>query len=420
MVLLLPRERAILVIAIRQSFSTSVPVNSTIPKEKEEAVGARGRKLVLVSGYYGFGNLGDEAILEEIVNELKRLVPPGDIVILSNTPERHAELFGVKAIYRWSFPLLLRQLPKARLFLSGGGGLFQDVTSVNSTVFYALQILLARCFFVPVLFYAQGLGPLKTAIGTFMTRIAAKLSQSISVRDAVSKELLKSWQIEAHLTADPVWALEAEPLPNDVQAILASQMPEGKNNLRLALSLRKSHNLTPELVETLVEALASVFPPDACLVLLPLQESLDNEYLGLAEAAWKAKGRPAFLLQTARLERPSQWLSLMAQFDIVVAMRLHAGIMALKAGVPVVGIAYDPKVQSVLEEFGQPILNLPKENGLKDTRQIWEKTMKAALEDVAALSRAAGERSQHAKNLACQNFHLIAKILGMQSDPHAS
>ncbi len=50
----------------------------------------------------------------------------------------------------------------------------------------------------------------------------------------------------------------------------------------------------------------------------------------------------------------------MRQFDLVVAMRLHALIFALKEGVPVVGLTYDAKVEHVLNQFGQANLNFAK------------------------------------------------------------
>ena len=102
------------------------------------------KSLVLISGYYGFGNLGDEAILESIIRELEKSVSKDKIVVLSNDPEKHRKTYGVAAVTRWKLASLLKLLPKAKLFISGGGGLFQDTNSPGSTIYYGGQIALAR------------------------------------------------------------------------------------------------------------------------------------------------------------------------------------------------------------------------------------------------------------------------------------
>lgn len=377
-----------------------------------------GRNLVLVSGYYGFGNLGDEAILEEIVNELKKLVPAEDIVILSNKPEHHKQIHGVEAIDRWNFGTLASHLLKTRLFLSGGGGLFQDVNSAGSAVFYGLQIMLAKTLGARTICYAQGLGPLKTALGKLFARSALAACESVSVRDSESLALLSSWGIKAQLTADPVWALDKKAHGPEIAQQLKAARKKGIKRM-IGLSLRESPHFSEKHLEMLVESLRETFDNKTLLVLLPFQNELDVKPLIEAGSSWMAHERQSHLLDTASLTLPSQWLSLMEQFDMVVAMRLHASIMALKAGVPVVGIAYDPKVERVLTEFGQPILILAKENEGADMQSIWTRTMKTALADVEGLRALAKERSESAKKLACQNFHLVAKILGMQSDPHS-
>ena len=101
------------------------------------------RNLVVISGYYGFGNLGDEAILEQLLNDLKRLVPADNIVVLSANPAYTTSLYQVRSINRWQISTLLPVLKQARLFISGGGGLFQDTRSIGSVLYYAGQIFLS-------------------------------------------------------------------------------------------------------------------------------------------------------------------------------------------------------------------------------------------------------------------------------------
>lgn len=370
------------------------------------------RPLVLISGYYGFGNLGDEAILEAIISQLEKTVSKENIVILSNDPEKHRKTYGVAAVDRWKLRSLVELLPKARLFISGGGGLFQDTNSPGSTIYYGGQIALARAYGAHPFIFAQGLGPLSSNTAKMATKLAASLSQGITVRDRTSLEMLERWKIKAELTADPVWMLSQSELPKNVVDQIAAVKDE--NTFLAGLSLRNSHNFSDERRDLLLSTLLRDLPQNAALVLLPLQKEQDLPQLEPFMEDWKKAGRRAIMLETDALERPSQWISLMRQFDLVVAMRLHALIFALKEGVPVLGLTYDAKVEHVCRQFEQPFLILPKEQDVIGLQENWLKTASAGLQDLEKLRTKARENAESAKKLACRNFELVAKILDIK------
>lgn len=370
------------------------------------------KSLVLISGYYGFGNLGDEAILESIIRELEKSVSKDKIVVLSNDPEKHRKTYGVAAVTRWKLASLLKLLPKAKLFISGGGGLFQDTNSPGSTIYCGGQIALARAFGAHPIIFAQGLGPLNSLAGTVATRLAAKLSQEITVRDKASLAMLENWKVKAELTADPVWTLDETVLPDSVLEQIEN-FRDG-NRLLVGLSLRNSHNFSDGRRAILLSVLLKTLPEDAALVLLPLQKEQDLPQLEPFLEGWQKAGRRGLILETAALERPSQWVSLMRQLNLVVAMRLHALIFALKEGIPVLGLTYDAKVEHVLRQFGQPILILPKDGGDDALEQKWLDSASAGLQDLEKLSAKARENAESAKKLACRNFQLLAKILDIK------
>jgi polysaccharide pyruvyl transferase WcaK-like protein len=97
-----------------------------------------------------------------------------------------------------------------------------------------------------------------------------------------------------------------------------------------------------------VEVLHETLPDNSFLALLPLQINQDIELLQRFQNQWQALGRDCWLFETAGIQRPSQWLNILSQCDLVVGMRLHALILALSSGVPVVGLSYDAKVGHVL------------------------------------------------------------------------
>lgn len=367
------------------------------------------QKLVLVSGYYGFGNLGDEAILEELTNELKKLVAPSQIVVLSNNPEQTKKAFGVEAVDRWKPANLLPLLKHTALFVSGGGGLFQDATGIKSTVFYGCQILLVKALGRKVCIYAQGIGPLKGGAAQSLARLSLSQANFITVRDKDSQKLLAEWNISSALTADPVWCLEQTAIP--AQALAQINNLKNRPGLTVGLSLRTAPNFSDKQLNELVSVMDRTLPLDTKLLLLPLQMEQDIEPLNKFAQQWTAKGRHAQVLETGEIERPSQWLAILAQLDMLVGMRLHALIMSLKSGVPVVGIAYDPKVRHVLTQFKQPILNLTKDGEGAGAFKEWLPSMQTAVATRPQLATAARQEAESAKKLACQNFELLAKIL---------
>ena len=100
---------------------------------------------VVLSGYYGFNNSGDETILYAMITMFRKIEPSLEITVLSNEPEKTAKQYGVEAVNRWKWGQVFRAVSGCDLFISGGGSLLQDV-SKNSPLYYLAVILLAACW----------------------------------------------------------------------------------------------------------------------------------------------------------------------------------------------------------------------------------------------------------------------------------
>lgn len=370
------------------------------------------RQLVFVSGYYGYDNLGDEAILEEICNELKQLTDAENIVVLSATPELTAKKYGVRAIQRKGFGEYWTSLVQTRLLVSGGGGLFQNTKSLGSIIFYGLHVLMAKANQVKIVVYAQGIGPLRGNLAENICRQIFTQADEILVRDDSSMNYLKNWNLKAIRTADPVWNLKESPVPSVVAEQLAAIGATKTNSKCIGISLRPSPELTDAHLESLANALTAEMKPDETALLLPMQKEQDTEVLQKFQQLLNARGRKSALLDTSALELPSQWLGVFAHLKALVGMRLHAIIMALKAGKPVAGIAYDPKVTQLLAEFQQCCLILTKESGGKD----WIDQLKTFANNMDSFASKVNVQLEAAKKLSCQNFEALARILNMPSE----
>ncbi|MBR6901203.1 MAG: polysaccharide pyruvyl transferase family protein, partial [Synergistaceae bacterium] len=129
----------------------------------------------LLLGYYGFGNLGDELLLRACIKILnERGIENEKIIVLSNNPEETRKNFNVKAVNRWKIFEVIKALRKSEFLMLGGGGLFQDSTSIKFCVYYWAVVRLAKLLGVKISAIGQSIGPLNSKIAKILTSNAFK------------------------------------------------------------------------------------------------------------------------------------------------------------------------------------------------------------------------------------------------------
>ncbi|MBT9172507.1 MAG: hypothetical protein DDT21_00893 [Syntrophomonadaceae bacterium] len=308
-------------------------------------------KHLVISGYYGFGNAGDEAILCSILALLREAAgETGEelrFTVLSADPAATAEKLNVQAVGRTDLRRIIGAMRQADAFLSGGGGLLQDVTGRSLSVAYYLGlVLLARLLGLPAILYAQGIGPVTRPFNRLLVRLLANRATFISVRDEGSRRELREMGVTrppVTVTADPVFALAAADSPKAAAFLekLAPGVP------RIGISVRPWPAGGRYLAEIAAAAdrLAAELP--AQLVLIPLYPAKD---LPACRDLADLLQSPSVILEEELT--PQELLTVFANLNLVLAMRLHALIFAARAGLPMVGIGYDPKVEALLLRLG--------------------------------------------------------------------
>ncbi|MBR6916279.1 MAG: polysaccharide pyruvyl transferase family protein, partial [Clostridia bacterium] len=127
---------------------------------------------ILISGYYGFSNIGDDAILRTVIEHTRATIPDSRITVLSNSPEETAEKYGVEAQPRMRFFRIIKAVRSSDIVISGGGSLLQDVTSRISILYYLFIIILAAIFKKRIFVYSQGIGPIRRRFNRKLTAFA--------------------------------------------------------------------------------------------------------------------------------------------------------------------------------------------------------------------------------------------------------
>ncbi|MFZ9973426.1 MAG: polysaccharide pyruvyl transferase family protein, partial [Vulcanococcus sp.] len=134
---------------------------------------------VLLCGYYGEHNLGDDALLEALLAQL----PPAVVPLVTAHDQAEISLrYGVDSVNRRSLPAVLEALGHCQALVLGGGSLLQDSTSFRSLLYYAALISAARLQGKPVLLWAQGLGPLRRRRSRALVRLLLPMATGITWR----------------------------------------------------------------------------------------------------------------------------------------------------------------------------------------------------------------------------------------------
>ena len=305
---------------------------------------------VLMSGYYGFSNAGDDAILQSIRDSLQASGESVEISVLSNDPAQTGGRYGLTAVPRFNLPALWRAVGKCDVLLSGGGSLLQDHTSTRSLLYYLSVMTLARLRGKKVMLYANGIGPVNRPANRRRVRRAVEKADLVTLRDHNSRQELESMGVtrtDLHVTADPVFSMNwADNVRVDEvlrTAGLSSDQPFAVVSVRSWSGMTDFPTRLAKVCDHLYTAHGLT-----CLFVL-MQPHLDRD---VSRQVISQMTSPALLLDQPLT--PAEIMGVIARSRLCLAMRLHTLIFAARAGVPLAGLVYDPKVSSYLSELDMP------------------------------------------------------------------
>jgi polysaccharide pyruvyl transferase CsaB len=304
-----------------------------------------------ISGSYGGLNLGDEAILQGMVQQLRAHLPV-EITVFSRDPQDTLQRHGVERalpVRNLSREEILPEIKRLDLLVVGGGGILFDAEAR----IYLREVLLAHELQGPVMIYAVGAGPLRDPQVQQAVSEALNGAALVTVRDRGSRHLLEEIGVSKpiEITADPALLLSAEPLPSGT---LQREGIDGERKL-IGMSVREPGKAAPDLSEAAYHELLAnaadfmVDRFDAEVLLIPMERQVLDIQHSHAVIAHMLRAPRAAVLKGKYTS--GQLLSLLGRFDFVVGMRLHFLIFAALAKVPFVALPYASKVHGFLQEF---------------------------------------------------------------------
>lgn len=304
---------------------------------------------ILICGNYGATNLGDESILDGILNNIEKTFKKTEVTVLSYNPSRTSQMhnihaaplfpMGISSLFKGIFKLeiakTLREIKKCDIFILGGGGLFTD-EKLFAIFLWGWHGILAKIFKKPLYIYANSVGPLNTKVGRFITRYLFQKAQIITVRDEKSAETVKKIKVKIRpqITTDPALALNIK----NKKSI--QKYPYVVVNLRPWI--KKISNLEKNMANLINEI---TFKYKLKVILLPFQTKHDNDKNILSKIFTQVEQKNMVKIANTNDEYQKA-IDLIQNAEIFIGMRLHGLIFALLTKTPFISLSYSPKVRN--------------------------------------------------------------------------
>lgn len=363
---------------------------------------------VMLSGYYGFDNSGDDALLKSIIERLRAECKDIKIAVLSRKRKETAALHNVAAVSRYNYIAISRHMKRSRAFVYGGGSLIQDYTSTKSLVYYTTVLFMAKRLGLKIALYANGIGPI---IRKYNEKTAAKALMAcdyISLRDNESLAELRRLTSEkciANVTVDPAFSILCSPKERISEIIQSEGIDKSKKYF--GVSFRNWDRNDPKFVPKMASVIDDVSEEHGLAPLyLPMHPS-DSTIMREVRHLTANKGA-----MLAKVYDAPDYLGIIALTEFMIAMRLHAVIYGFSMNVPSVGIVYDPKVSSVYEQTDQSSYVSTEDIDC----ELIKKMAREIIKNLPERKRALNESVAKLKRLVDRDAHAIIELSGCKRE----
>jgi len=335
---------------------------------------------ILISGYYGFGNLGDEAVLLAIKQELSG----HEITVL---PKSRSACFKI-----------LWEIAKTDVLLSGGGTLIQNATSNRSFLYYLGIIWLAKLLRKKVVIFAQGFGPLSGKLPRALVRFVLSGIDLVMLRDKDSFDQVNKLGLgktSVCLTADPALILNIPAADKGLRFLELEGVAGSKNLLGICvrdIALDQSKKFYEKLAKN-IDWLAKKHKLSPVFILFHFPRDME----AAAKVISLMQENANIIFRQCTVD---EMLSIISHFDFFIGMRLHSLIFAAMNAVPMLGIAYDPKVKSFMKSIDQPCVDF-------ELTQVQLETMLANRNKIKETLK---QKKQELRDKAALNFKLLESL----------
>jgi polysaccharide pyruvyl transferase CsaB len=355
-------------------------------------------KRLVLAGYFGRGNLGDDAILLGFVNGVREL--DYQYTVICGTPEYLMRDYGLRGVGHLDFKAVRSVIEQCDALVFPGGSVFQDVSSVRSVAYYADLVKQAKKAGKKVVMLGQGVGPLNRFLGKRLATGAFQAADLIAVRDRGSVSSLQALGVPGtpRVTADMAFLLP-EPSGDD------GLKPFGVGDMKsVGLSARPAgKDKGKQVVKVFSRLMRLLFDNGWVPVMIEMDREMDRPLIDRLGKEFGGK-----VPEIRNLTSPVQLQQRIMRMDAVLGMRLHAGILAATVGVPAYLVSYDPKVTAFANAMGYPTPQNIEGTTAERVFDGFQAFMKDRERVVEGVKRRRDELSKQAK----ENIELLVATVG--------
>lgn len=298
---------------------------------------------IMLLGYYGYKNTGDDCMLDTFVKALRSYVPSARLVSPTATPKIFTEDYGIKGIGRYNIFSIIKQCRNVKLLVVGGGSVLQDNTSRRSLYYYTSIMRMVKKSGGMVMLYGNGIGPLSPHGKKLVKKILQDVDR-ITLRDEDSAKLLYDLGVshdKIKISADP--ALGMKPVSDKLS--IAEKLGIKAQKKYITVALKGDEDFDSQAVFCATERICREY--SLTPILISMQKSVDSELCRIGESYFENS-------ILAEELNGSELAALYTFCRTGIGMRLHSVICSAIAGCVSVSVSYDPKIDIACRRLGLP------------------------------------------------------------------
>ncbi|MBS5794109.1 MAG: polysaccharide pyruvyl transferase CsaB [Clostridiales bacterium] len=327
---------------------------------------------LLIAGYHGYGNCGDEATLMAMTTNIKEMAPDVNITAISHIPELTKTEYNINSIQRFNAIEVMRAIVKSDIILSGGGTLIQNGTSTRSLLYYLSIIKIAKLFKKKVMLYSNGIGPVNGKLNRRLVKMVVDNVDLITLREEFSKTDLLDMGVKKpkiYVTADAAFTLRSVSDEKARNFLIKEKIPLDKDIIGVSVRNWSKAKYGDKYIKEIANACDNMVKQGKTILFIPMEQPKDIE---VSKRVMYEMKQDSYILQ--ELYKPDEILGIIGQMKLILGMRLHTLLFSASKKVPMIGLIYDPKIEYYLN-----VLNMPNGGDIR-TGDIDAKRLTAQME----------------------------------------
>ncbi len=287
-------------------------------------------KLLLI-GYYGYENIGDEVLLSAILSSLKKQENISCKVLTYNS-KKTKEFHNIEVVSRSKNLHLLQEIKNADIVVVGGGSILQDATTSRSLYYYLAILFFAKLLRKRVYFLGNGIGPINKYFNKLLIKFLIPKIDGIISRDKEAYDEFVAYgakRIEQGV--DLAYSYDFKPL--DKHPV----------NKYVIFSLRPWANID-NIISVSISTIEYLIERDYDVFLMPMKSPDDTKVFDTVINSFSSD---RLKVLSGDYDETIEYYS---NCEFVIGMRLHSLIFSAIMNKPFIGLSYDPKVDSYVNQ----------------------------------------------------------------------